>query len=240
MASACGACASASGTPRTIAARAICRRPGAAARRHPAAPSSTSTAPPPARGGSGRGLPGRGAAIPRCSPALRPCDRAARLLSSSSIVRTWPGTAIAPPLSAIDKARLCSRLSSSTISATSSVIRASSVLRLASVSRPSRISRLSGILMFTSLSEQSTPGAIVDEVGVDAPAAGRRTRSAPAWVIARLAPSPMARARSSSALARIGVVGRVADVGMRLRRRFDVSADAAEPDQVDRARAGWH
>ena len=31
------------------------------------------------------------------------------------------------------------------------------------------------------------------------------------------------------------VVGRVADVGLALRRRLDVGADAAEPEQVDRA-----
>ena len=36
-----------------------------------------------------------------------------------------------------------------------------------SSSRPSVISRFSGILMLTSLSEQSTPALIVDEVGVD-------------------------------------------------------------------------
>ena len=68
--------------------------------------------------------------------------------------------AVAPPASAIDSASDCSRLSSSTISATSSVIFASRLLRFSNDSGPSRISRFSGILMFTSLSEQSTPALL--------------------------------------------------------------------------------
>ena len=51
----------------------------------------------------------------------------------------------------------------------------------------------------------------------------------------RLAPSPMTLARSSIALARSASFGGIADVGLALRRSLDVGADAAEPQQIDRA-----
>ena len=152
--------------------------------------------------------------------------------SSSSIVRTCAGSAVAPPASAIERASVCRRLSSSTISATSSVIRASKLLRFSNDRPPSRISRLSGILMFTSLSEQSTPALLsMKSVLMRPPRSANSMR--PACVIARLAPSPMTLARSSAASARRDVVRRIADVGLALVRGLDIGPDATEPEKVD-------
>ena len=76
-------------------------------------------------------------------------------------VAARPGAAASgPPLSAIERASACRRLSSSTISATSSVILARRVLRFASVRSPSRMAAARAILMLTSLSEQSTPAEL--------------------------------------------------------------------------------
>ena len=95
------------------------RRPAAAPRPRPGARSSTSTGRPPVRAGSARAL--------RCAAAqqflagcqaLRPCGRAGRWLRA---FRSSGRSRAAPPrrrASAIDSARLCSRLSSSTSSAT--------------------------------------------------------------------------------------------------------------------------
>jgi hypothetical protein len=95
------------------------------------------------------------------------------------------------------------RLSSSTRSETSSVICARNSLRAASSSRPSIISRLSGILMFTSLSEQSTPALLsMKSVFTRPPASANSIRAA--CVMARLAPSPIDLARSSDASTRTG------------------------------------
>ena len=52
------------------------------------------------------------------------------------------------------------RLSSSTISATSSVICSNSALRFFDVNLPDCCAAASAILMFTSLSEQSTPAEL--------------------------------------------------------------------------------
>ena len=129
--------------------------------------------------------------------------RLSRPLSSRiSITRTSGGSACAPPRSAIDSASVCRRLSSSTSAATSSVISASNALRSSNVSRPSAISRLSGILMLTSLSEQSTPALLsMKSVLIRPPPSENSMRAA--WVMARLAPSPIALTRSSAALTRI-------------------------------------
>ena len=165
--------------------------------------------------------------------ALRPCGRAGPTLRAARSSGRSPAGACAPPASAIDSASVCRRLSSSTSSATSSVIFASRLLRLSNDSRPSRISRLSGILMFTSLSEQSTPALLsMKSVLMRPPCSANSMR--PAWVMPRFAPSPMTFARSSSRVGAQRVVGRIADVGLALRRRLDVGADAAEPEQVDR------
>ena len=189
------------GRRRTAAAPSDWSWASSALRPRPAARAWTSTAPPQARAGSGRDSPA--ARRIRSSHGARPSTlRSSRPEASRiSIVRTWPGSARGPPLSAIDSASVCSRLSSSTRSETSCVIRTSSELRLSSVSRPLRISRLSGILMLTSLSEQSTPALLsMKSVLIRPPFSANSIR--PAWVMARLAPSPMTLALSSLASAR--------------------------------------
>ena len=91
--------------------------------------------------------------------------------------------------------------------------------------------------MLTSWSEQSTPGRVVDRVGVDA-AAGGGVLDAPALrqpEVAALADDAGAQLAPVDA-DRVGVA--VADLGVRLVRGLDERADAAVPEQVDRARAG--
>ena len=75
---------------------------------------------------------------------------------------------------------------------------------------------------------------IVDEVGVDAPAADRE------FDPAGLGDGKVRAFADDLAVDFVGadperVVGRVADIALALGRGFDVGADAAEPDQVDRA-----
>jgi len=77
-------------------------------------------------------------------------------------------------------------------------------------------------------------GAVVDKVGIDATAALRK-----------LDPRGLRDGEVGAFADRLGldlvgvdaepVIGRIADVAVRLGRRFDVGADATEPDQVDRA-----
>eukprot|EP01136_Pigoraptor_vietnamica_P013212 Opistho-1_new@53988 len=93
---------------------------------------------------------------PRPSTARSRRPAASRI----SITRTKLGTATAPSFSRNESASVWRRLSSSTRCATSSVMLASSVLRLSIFRRPSITSRLRAILMFTSLSEQSTPAEL--------------------------------------------------------------------------------
>ena len=113
----------------------------------------------------------RGAAAPRCCRAPRPRGRAGRSPRASRSTRTQlrqrrarrrarrstaPASAADCPRARARRPRRSSRRAARCASSSSS--------------RPSAISRLSGILMLTSLSEQSTPARIVDEVGVDPPA----------------------------------------------------------------------
>ena len=141
------------------------------------------------------------ASVLRSSRGLRPCGRAGRRLRAARPFGHGPAAPARRPLrrsTAPASAGGCPR---ARCSATSSVIFASKLLRCSNVSRPSRISRLSGILMFTSLSEQSTPALLsMKSVLMRPPCSANSIR--PACVIARLAPSPMTLARSSRASAR--------------------------------------
>ena len=99
---------------------------------------------------------------------------------------------------------------------------------------PRRISRLSGILMLTSLSEQSTPAQLsMKSVLMRPPRTANSIRP-------RLGDGEVGAFADDLGADFVGVgpkriVGRVADVGLGLGRRLDVRADAAEPEQVDRA-----
>ncbi len=87
------------------------------------------------------------------------------------------------------------------------------------------------ILMLTSWSEQSTPAELsMASVLTRTPLSAASTR--PRWVSPRLPPSTTIAQRSSVAVDADGVVGPVADLGVGLRRRLDVGADAAVPEQV--------
>ena len=72
---------------------------------------------------------------------------------------------------------------------------------------------------------------VVDGIGVE-PSARARVFDAPAWVMARLAPSPTTLQRSSRPSDAERVVGAVARVRLGLVRRLDEGADAAEPQQL--------
>ena len=91
--------------------------------------------------------------------------------------------------------------------------------------------------MLTSWSLQSTPAELsIASVLISPPA--QRVLDAPALgeaEVAALADDPAAQLVAVDAQR---VVGAVADVGVGLRRRLDVRADAAVPQQIDRARAG--
>ena len=88
--------------------------------------------------------------------------------------------------------------------------------------------------MLTSWSEQSTPAELSMKSVLIAAAVAARTRSAPRWVRPRLPPSPTTRPRSSAPLTRIASLAcRRRRRGVS-RRRLDVGADAAVPEQVDR------
>ena len=76
-------------------------------------------------------------------------------------------------------------------------------------------------------------GRVVDRVGVDA-AAAQRVLDAAALGEAEVAALADDLRAQLAAVDADGVVGAVADVGVRLRRRLDVGADAAVPEQVDR------
>ena len=162
--------------------------------------------------------------------------RAGRAPPAFRSTRIWAGIAAGPAASAIDRASACSRLSSSTSAATSSVISPSSLTRACSVSRPARLAEASAILMLTSLSEQSTPA----ELSMKSVLIARRRRSAnsmrPAWVQPRLAPSPITLARTSPPSTRSASLAGSPTCGVVLGRGLHIGADAAEPEQVDRAR----
>src|SRR5205814_8767545 len=75
-------------------------------------------------------------------------------------------------------------------------------------------------------------GAIVDEVGVDAAATvGELDPSRLGDGEVRPLPDDLCAKFGSTGAER--VVGQVADIGLRLARRLDVCADAAEPEKVD-------
>ena len=106
-------------------------------------------------------------------------------------------------------------------------------------SAPSRTAWSSRILMLTSWSEVSTPGGVVDGVGVDAatrPARRRGVLDAAELGEPRLPPSPTTLRAQLRPVDPDRVVGLVADVGVRLGAGLDVGADAAVPEQVDRRR----
>ena len=125
------------------------------------------------------------------------------------------------------------RLSASTRSATSSVIEASRVRRPGSSRSPVRIRCCSAILMLTSWSLVSTPAELsMASVLIRPPARANSIR--PSWVTPRLPPSPTTLTRRSLPVDPDGVVGLVADVGLRLGAGLDVGADAAVPQQVGR------
>jgi hypothetical protein len=198
----------------------------------PARPASHSTAEPPARAGSALGHRRRGADRPQHRPDLRSCGPTARSLrafrSGADAMRSLAATAAC----AIESASACSRLSSSTIAATSSVMLESSLTRAGSVSRPARLAPASAILMLTSLSEQSTPGRIVDEVGVDPPAVEREfdapgLRGAKVSTFADHLAAPNQRPSIAQA-----VIGRIAHRNVVFGATFHIGADAAEPQQV--------
>ena len=86
--------------------------------------------------------------------------------------------------------------------------------------------------MLTSLSEQSTPAELsMKSVLIRPPCWLNSIR--PAWVMARLAPSPIALTRKLGGVDPDRVVAGIADLGVALAPRLDVGADAAEPEQVD-------
>ena len=91
--------------------------------------------------------------------------------------------------------------------------------------------------MLTSWSLQSTPGRVVDGVGVDQ-AAGERVLDPAALGEPEVAALADHLAAQLGAVDAQRVVGAVAHLGVGLGGRLDVRADAAVPQQVDRARAG--
>ena len=111
--------------------------------------------------------------------------------------------------------------------------RAATRLRCFMVRSPAATAALSRILRLTSWSEVSTPAELsIASVLMRPPLRAYSMR--PRWVTPRLAPSPTTLARSfASRRSRTRVVGAVAGVGVALARRLDVSADAAEPQQID-------
>ena len=96
--------------------------------------------------------------------AVQPLDRAvepAAVLEQSRSPGRSSGSAVgAAALGDRQRQRLQAVVLEHELADTSSVMLASSALRCLERSRPSRISRLSGILMLTSLSEQSTPAEL--------------------------------------------------------------------------------
>ena len=132
----------------------------------------------------------------------------------------------------MDSASVWAWLSSSTSSATSSVIDASSSLRCLTVRSPATTCASIRILMLTSWSEQSTPAAVVDGVRVEQHAVQRRL-DAPPLGEPEVAALDHHGAAQVDAVDPDGVVGAVADLGVGLRRGLDVGADPAVPEQVD-------
>jgi len=137
--------------------------------------------------------------------ALGLAHRGRRFPPAASISRAYAGAAPAPPRSAMESARACSRLSSST--RPRDIVGHGGQQRdrwPASSSRPARLAEASAILMLTSLSEQSTPAELSMKSGVDPPAApGCAPASAysmrPACVVPRssaLADHPRAHVRA--------------------------------------------
>ena len=175
--------------------------------------------------------PRRSSTSPASSPSTLRSSRP--VASSISIVRTNPGRPLAPRASAIDSARLCSRLSSSTSSLTSSVMLASRTLRLSSAQPPLAHFAVERDLDVDLIVRAIDPGAIVDEVGVDAPAAVRKF-DPPGLVDGQVGAFADHAGANVARIDAQRVVGGVADLGMGLVRRLDVGADAAEPQQVDR------
>ena len=86
--------------------------------------------------------------------------------------------------------------------------------------------------MLTSLSEQSTPAELsMKSVLIRPPCSANSIRAA--WVMPRLAPSPIALTRRSAALTRIASLPGSPTSALALAARLHVGADAAEPEQVD-------
>ncbi len=148
---------------------------------------------------------------PSLSPALRsnsslaanPSTRrsSAPPASNRSIRRTKDPAASRDRAAATESASVWRRLSSSTISATASVISSRSALRSTGDRRFALTGCWSAILMFTSLSEQSTPAELsIKSVLIDPPLRAKAMRAA--CVTARLAPSPITLAPSVSASTR--------------------------------------
>ena len=113
-----------------------------------------------ARAGSAPGRPACGAAVPRCVEPLDGAVDAPRRLQDLDDA-DLRGQRRRPATFGDRQASVCSRLSSSTSAATSSVMlgRAARCAPRTSAAPPT-ISRLSAILMLTSLSEQSTPAEL--------------------------------------------------------------------------------
>ena len=127
---------------------------------------------------------------------------------------------------------VCERLSSSTSSATSSVISTSSVVALLDRHLAFGHHRAEEDLDVDLVVAAIDAGRVVDGVGVDEPAVEREldaTALGQAEVPA-LADHPAAQLGTVDAQA---VVGSVADLGVRLRRCLDVGADPAVPQHVD-------
>ena len=125
------------------------------------------------------------------------------------------------------------RLSSSTSSPTSSVIAASSCVAVVGGERSRSDRRAEEDLDVHLVVAAIDPGGVVDRVGVDQTAV-ERVLDPPALgeaEIAALADDPAAQLDTVDAQR---VVGPVTDLGVGLRRRLDVRADPAVPEQVDR------
>ena len=89
--------------------------------------------------------------------------------------------------------------------------------------------------MFTSLSEQSTPALLsMKSVLIRPPFSGELDPAGLGDAEVGAFADGLG-AQTSLPSTRMRVVGGIADVGVGLRRRLHVGADAAEPQQVDRA-----
>ena len=153
------------------------------------------------------------------------------------MTRTSCGSVRAPPRSAIESASVCSRLSSSTSAATSSVISASSALRASKLEPAFEHLAVQRDLDVDLVVRAIDAGRIVDEVGVD-----------PAAMLAELDPRGLGDAEIGALADRLDlevrgvdadrVVAGIADLLLAFGARLHIGADAAEPEQVRPRRAG--